>query len=394
MSNSPQKFEHNGVEVFYDSPETILRVMIDSRDLVNIFGLLNEPNYHAVDVLYIPTEFDAICFRIFDTIEEMNSQTEFILSVYLANFLFQQFTILWTYYLTHNRHLMGTKLWQHACRITWQWEGSHNMKVHKGTPYFFLGGNQLMQGNLDNAFLFIHNAMEEDIRYSDQIIDQLLYKTMPAYLFSSLIADDPRNYLFPYVHGAKRKIDSFILDHNVLLSKNFPYSNFDIKFLKNQDLEEIKFFFVYNLFTMINHDNMDTKELQKNEFSKLRNLDLIFNLCLIIDETMKKKTNQEYISESIKQLCSSKLNETDAHGIFAKLDFRNDFENAVKTCLSLNYSYNSRSINKEVLLLILVWGLRNFGGHKIEARELFVDNYQNLVKQLLSVLFLTIEYFY
>src|SRR5438094_8006904 len=133
MSNSLQKFEHKSVEVFYDSQKITRRVMIDSKDLINIFGLLNESNYHAVDVLYIPPDFEEICFRVFETIKELNNQTEFMIAAYLASFLFEQFTILWTYYLTHNRHLMGTKLWQHACRITWKWEKTNSIMVHKGT---------------------------------------------------------------------------------------------------------------------------------------------------------------------------------------------------------------------------------------------------------------------
>jgi hypothetical protein len=394
LSAGFQKFAHNGVDVFYDSQKIARKVTVDSIDLDVIFALFNESNYNVVKMLYFAPEFEMICNRIFDAAKELFNNKEFTTAAYTAARLFEQFTTLWNYYLDHQRHLLGTKLWQHVCRMTWKWEKSNNATVHKGTPYFFLGANQLMQGNLDNAFLFIHNAMEEDIRYSSQIGDPSFYKTMPAYLFSSLIADNPKNYLYPYAQEAKRKLDSFIQTHNALLSAGFSYSDFDSKFLKNQDLEETKFFFVYNLFAMINHDVIDTIELRKNEFSKLRNLDVIFNLCLIIDEVMKKKTNQKYISESVIQICDNNFGEKDAYNIFKSLNFENDFENAVKKCLSLSYSYGTKSVSKEVLLLILAWGLRNFGGHKIEAKQLFVDEYQNLVEKLMSGLSLTLEKLY
>lgn len=392
MSGIP-KFTHDDVEVFYDSQKITRRVNVNSIALTVAFDLLNEQNYNSVNVVIIPPPFEQICFKIFDTIKELISNNEFTIAAYLASHLFEQFTILWKYYLQHERHIMGTKLWQHVCRITWNWENTNNVLVHKGTPYFFLGGNQLMQGNLDNAFLFIHNAMEEDIRYSIQIGNSSFYKTMPAYLFSSLI-DDSKNYLYPYVQNAKNKMDIFIKNHNTLLTKSFSYVDFETKFSKNQDLEEPKFFFVYNLFTILNHDVIDTAELRKNEFSKLRNVDVIFNLCLIIDEVMKKKTNKVFISDSVKQISANNLNEQNAGDIYDSLNFKNDFENAVKTCLNMNYSHNSRNVSKEVLILILVWGLRNFGGHRIEAKQLFVDEYQNLLEKLMSALFIILEKLY
>lgn len=393
MSGTLQRFIHNGIEVFYDSQKITRQVIVDSIPLYTAFDLFNEQNYNAVKMVIIPPPFEQICFKIFDAIKELINNREFMIAAYLASHLFEQFTVLWKYYLSHERYMTGTKLWQHVCNMTWRWERTNNTSVHKGTPYFFLGGNQLMQGNLDNAFLFIHNAMEEDIRYSNQVGNSSFYKTMPAYLFSSLI-DDPKNYLYPYVQNAKKKIDVLINSHNVLLSKNISYIDFETKFSKNQDLEEPKFFFVYNLFTILNQDVIDTAELRKNEFSKLRNVDVIFNLCLILDEVMKKKTNEVFISGSVKKICGNHLNEQNAGDIFDSLNFKHDFENAVKTCLSMNYSYNTRNVSKEVLILILVWGLRNFGGHRIEAKQLFVDEYQNLLEKLMSALFITLEKLY
>ncbi|MEM3007819.1 MAG: hypothetical protein QXY15_07180 [Candidatus Nitrosotenuis sp.] len=109
---------------------------------------------------------------------------------------------------------------------------------------------------------------------------------------------------------------------------------------------------------------------------------------------MKQKTNERYISDSVNNICQNHLSERYVGDIFGSLNFENDFENAVKKCLSLNYSYNSRAISKEVLILVLAWGLRNRGGHNIEAKQLFVDEYENIVEKLMSALFITIEKLY
>lgn len=394
MSNLLQKFTHNGVDIFYNPQNMVSQITVDSIDLSGIFEVFNESNYNAVKMVYVPPQLEEICFKVFDAIKELYNQNKISLAAFTSSFVFERFTVLWNYYLEHERQMMGTKLWQHACRFTWKWEQTNNAKVHKGTPYFFLGANQLMQGNFDNAFLFIYNAMEEDKKYATHLGTPDVYKTMPAYLFSSLIADNPRNYLYPYVQDAKKKMDEFIQTHNTLLGKIFSYNDIDTKFLKNQTLEESKFFFAYNLFGMINHDIIDAPELRSNDFSKLKNLDVIFNLCLIIDEVMKQKTNEKYISKSVPKICENHLNEKEAYHIFKSLNFENDFENAVNKCLSLNYSYNSRTTSKEVLILILSWGLRNYGGHNIETKQLFVDEYQNIVEKMMSALFITIEKLY
>lgn len=394
MSSQIQQFVHGSVSVYYDSQKRVHQIIVDSNDLSLVFDVFNESNYNAVRMVYVPPQLEEICFKVFDTIKELYNRNEVSLAAFTSSFVFERFTGLWNYYLSHERQMMGTKLWQHACRLTWKWEQTNNAKVHKGTPYFFLGSNQLMQGNFDNAFLFIYNAMEEDKRYAAQLGTPDAYKNMPAYLFSSLIADNPRNYLYPYVQNAKNKIEEFIQKHNSLLVKTFSYNDIDTKFLKNQIIEEPKFFFVYNLFGLMNHDVIDTPELRNNDFSKLRNLDNIFNLCLIIDKIMKQKTGERYISGSIKKICENHLGEREVQNIYDSLNFEDDFENAVRKCLSLNYSYHSRAIHKEVLILILSWGLRNHGGHNVETRQLFVDEYQNIIEKLMSVLFITLEKLY
>ena len=163
MTNNTQEFVFNNVGIFYDSNHTVLQVTVNSNDLSTIFSLFNESNYNAVSTVYIPPQLVDICFKVFDAVEDLLKKNKFSLAANLSDYLFQQFTILWQYYLQHGRQMMGTQLWQRVLEITWKWEGS-DKAIHKGTPYFFLGGNQLMQGNVDNAFLFIHNAMEEDKR--------------------------------------------------------------------------------------------------------------------------------------------------------------------------------------------------------------------------------------
>lgn len=374
----------------------IIGVKIDNIFLDSLFKLFNESNYNVVEQLYIAPEFEIFSNKVFDVIYELIVQKKYILSRGLADYYFGMFTILWQYFLKHQRHMLGTTLWQHVCRIVWNWERKNNKKIHKGTPYFFLGGNLLFQGNVDIAFLLIYNAIEEDKRFSREYGgDQELYKNLPAYLFSSIV-DNPHNFLYSFVQLLRNDIKTHIISYNKEYKKNFSFADFDKKFLKNDILEKEKYFFVYSMNNIKNSKNIIIKELENNEFSKLKNLDTVFNLCLIIDNILGKKINEKYISGKIKKLCSQKYNvsEQDCENIKKKLDFENNPENAIMSCLSLNYIYNGIPVKKEVLNLIFIWGLRNYGGHKIESGNILIEKFEEILKLIFNGLFIILQEIY
>ena len=386
-----ESFKKENIEVKYEN-DKVLEVMINQTNLDAYFKLFNESNYHAVETLYIPPEFEAICSDVFDIIKEFVNDKKYVLANSLADFLFSRFTILWNYYLMHQKHMLGTVLWQHVCEIVWKDKEKCDL-IHKGTPYFFLGTTQLMQGNIDSAFLFISNAIEEDKKYSKNIGDVEFYKKLPAYFFSSLI-DDKNNYLLPYVIDAKSQINKFIHEYNSSFSSQLNMSDFNTKFLENNELESVKFFFVYTLISIINYQKKLSSQLSDTDFSKLKNANIIFNLCLIVDKVMQNKTNGRFISDSVKKISLEKFQETETLAIFKALDFENDFENALNKCLNLNFEYNSKSIKPEVLTLITVWGLRNFGGHNIKIEPILETKYEEIIQQLMNALFIGLDELY
>jgi hypothetical protein len=93
----------------------------------------------------------------------------------------------------------------------------------------------------------------------------------------------------------------------------FSITDLDSKFLRNPDLSDIAYFLVYNLLYLFSIRNYSDIELIQNEFSRLKALDIFFNLCLIIDETLKvayKKANgklldRHYLSDGLVWLVES-----------------------------------------------------------------------------------------
>src|SRR4029079_4657193 len=85
------------------------------------------------------------------------------------------------------------------------------------------------------------------------------------------------------------------------------------KFLSNKDLKSVVYFFVYNFLYHLVVERSTFPDFFKSQFSRLKSMDFIFNLCLIVDETLKRaelnckgtiRPNHR-ISDGIKWICSS-----------------------------------------------------------------------------------------
>lgn len=55
----------------------------------------------------------------------------------------------------------------------------------------------------------------------------------------------------------------------------------------SKDLADVVSFFVYNFLYLFEVERKLKSDITQNEFARLKTLDIIFNLCLIIDETLK-----------------------------------------------------------------------------------------------------------
>ncbi|MBI4019454.1 MAG: hypothetical protein HY364_04320 [Candidatus Aenigmarchaeota archaeon] len=378
-----------------EADQAIIDVFVDGNNFKDLSKLFSESNYNAVNMLYIAPEFETICHKLFDTIKVIIDRKDFILGKNLSDYVFGQTLFLWEYYLIHRRHMLGTELLQHICRIVFSWEEKNRAQIHKGTPYFFLGLTQLMQGNVDAGFLMVYNAIEEDKRYCRQIGQINLYKGMPAYSFCTVNIKQTKNAAYDYVIEANKELQKFIDNFN---SSGFKYktslNEFQTKFLENTDIENEKFFFVYNLFTVVYQNVLKRKELENNIFSKLRNVDMIFNFCLIIDKILNHKTGKQYISDSIIKIARNNFSINNAQNIYKSLDFENNVESAINNCLSPSYTHNSITVPKELLSLILIWGLRNHGGHTVETLDIFVEKYEEIKQAIMNSYFIVLKELY
>ena len=82
------------------------------------------------------------------------------------------------------------RLWEYALDLAHNWEKTNRpIKIHKGTPYYFLGVTAILNNDLENGFLAMHQALKEDYRLTQSETPQ-----KPAYWFVTL--DYPHDHFF------------------------------------------------------------------------------------------------------------------------------------------------------------------------------------------------------
>jgi hypothetical protein len=299
--------------------------------------------------------------------------------------------------LNNGLYVHGGKLWIGVCGLVWDWESRHNERLHKGTPYHFLAQTLLHIGDIDTGFTLVFNAIEEDKRTHSEVGNPEGYKSAPAYMFVTSV-DNPNNSMYHLISGRIIRLQEYFIDYKNELNGNMNSIDFDNEFLHEPRLREVAFFFTYNLDQLIKQEKMTKPELLQNDFSKLRILDFVFNLCLIVDKVLGRKYSthsKDTIANNVLGYCRDKLSLQEVNPSKLKnnlnINFYNEPDTVVPVLLNYGLTYKGQPADKKMTALVLTWYLRNIGGHTIKGQQTLITDFPNIVKQIMYALFIAIE---
>jgi hypothetical protein len=377
--------------LLYTSNNSVIDLRIGNERVQDKIGTFLSKT-HFGPAFVIDPAIVALCNDVFDFADSITTTlTNPSLAAGVVDHLFSGFTLGSIPLMQVGANNAASTIWIQVCREVWKWESAHPRKIHKGTPYYFLGGVYLLSGNLDAGFLLVHNAIKEDVSLATVTGNTVAYKKAPAYMFASLI-DDPHNFLFDLVTEMKQEVEKYILLYSPAIA-TFDFPTFSSKFLQNSRLEEEKFMFIYNLETLIQQGKLSAPELVDNEFSRLRNLDVIFNLCLIVDKVLQEHFGNDLISQNVIDLCreANWINQNDLETVRTQIGFNDPPDMIVPKLLSLNLQFNGSPLRLQVSCMLLTWRLRNYGGHNLKGQNIFVSHYWDIIRTLVFALFIAIS---
>jgi len=297
--------------------------------------------------------------------------------------------------LSQNLDRLGISFWRQILDIVNKWQKNNgDIFIHKGTPYYFLAENYFLVGDLDSAFTYLHNALK---------IDQQTWQWeqeghIGAYSLSKMI-DDPYTQMNRLSKEHHVHLNKFIKKFNSEFG-DLTLEEISNKFLKNEEkFNIVGYFFVFTFYSIIHYQKNLQLETPENYFSKVRSLDMIFNLCLIIDEVFKNRfiensSDDNYISNGIHEYCKKfhfdYLTFQKRWKIEGKFD-RNRPENTIPLLLEKTEKYEGNLLPKEVYTLMLAHYCRNIGAHSLNENSFFVTHYEKIINELMMALFLAIK---
>jgi len=366
------------------------------HELLKELSIQFDPSRPEICSISFPEKINNIALKIFQAIKILSLRDENgCLCAFLANYFFETFTKTWDTLLRKGRFIFTTKYWQHILSFAWEWESRlDGCRVHKGSPYAFLAYSYLLYGDVDTGFVYLYNAIKDDIELNKKC-SQLKYPEEAPVYKTICLMDDRQNVLYPLVSEIRESLQSYINTYNSEFGKRLNISSIDTKFLRNDSLKEIKYYFVYTFWKMYEIMFKIRKELVNNDFSKLQHLNLFFNLCIILDKLFQEnpKYGQDKLGNNVTKICHDKgwLKQIDNENFRRTIGFDGDLDVIIPKLLSNQTLTNGSPITKEAQFLLIAWRLRNFGGHKITTQNVLVDKFDELCNIVIICIILAIE---
>lgn len=314
------------------------------------------------------------------------------------NAMFHSFTPTWRNSLANTRFFDAAQLWRQVLAAVNEWEKRNRVGVHKGTPFYFLGGSLLLSWNIDIGYQYIYSAIREDRLSGAQAGVPHSYRKAPAYMFASLV-DDRKNWFYDGVLLLRARIQMYLGDYITKTRSSFSLQDLDTRFLQNDAFEVPKLFFTYVIYELLKQDMLWKDPNSDNDFLRMKNRDRIFDLCLVVDKTLSIRfPTAGDISQGVFEF--------GRHGGFLNISDHNpgDLNGAlnprvagrrpapdpnvvVPALLGGTITYHGNPVAEQFRWLLLAWHLRNFGAHELSPVPILSDQFAEIVGALMNGLF-------
>lgn len=307
---------------------------------------------------------------------------------------FNRFIPLWNDLYWQRKYSQAMKLWEFALDLAHNWEkNNHQNRIHKGTPYYFLSYTAILNNDLENGFLAMHQALEEDYK-----LFQNETPKKPAYWFVTL-EPDKKHYFAKKVDEMNDYLSQKLEKYHSSRGGTLLLKDFRKRFLKCKNLTNEVFFFVYLLFNLKKLESQ-TKRFKRNSFGSIIYINFLFNLCRTIERVMENKNpaartrfigfkDEIVFLSQHSQIISLSFASNELREINRR--FINDFNQTMYDILKGRYLAKRTDNERD---FAVAYGIRNSGAHDIRNLQVIYNRFPELAQIILNALFFTIEKLY
>jgi len=302
---------------------------------------------------------------------------------------FNNFTIIWQNLLKSGKYDEAETIWTMALSIAIEWEMKNpNQFIHKGTPFYFWGVTVILRGNLEKGYSLMHQALQEDIRTTGCILPNT-----PSLAFAMLDYSRNEQAFKPWLIEQAVFINKHIEDYCESYGSQFNIEMFRINFLNSPPSADIIYLFSYIVAKLLQIQKMPPYIL-RNDFASQMQLELLFNLSLVIDAVIKVKNPKQYKFIDLIAFLAKKskltINKTKLRLI--NKEFNHDFMKTLSLLKNGGFIYPDFSSPSGLEVdIAITYGIRNRGAHDPSSISSFYNDFQFIEQMLFNVLFLSIE---
>lgn len=261
----------------------------------------------------------------------------------------------------------------------------------------------LSLGDIPSAYICFFNALEDDKENFPFIPKNL--KDASAYCTTSIV-DNPSNFLYRSVVMPLRSyLQNFIDEYNARTKGSLTIQTLDQKFLQADPLEDVKRFFVATLHEINHLSPLNSSRMINNDYSKLKIIDTLFNMGLIVDQILEYRflrnyTGRKYMGKAVYELALH-LGWTNPQisqdpGVFlgkVKPNLNKGSPDQILPSL-LNgqaTSNGTRISDAKMCAIFTAYHLRNYGGHHLEGSDILINRYPDILSRIMDAVFAAVE---
>lgn len=284
--------------------------------------------------------------------------------------------------------LADLRLLDIGLQVTHEWESRTRQRVHKGSGYYFAAMRDIVLGDLDRGFLYMHQALVEDQRSSDSLAPDtpaLAFVTMNAAKLDQAFGQEVARY----ADAVERRLATYRSSGRGSLG----FADLRARSLARPGLLEPLFSLVFVVARIIRLEQPTVAFARDNQFARLLFGQIAFDLCLIIDQMLNERfpgsgrflrLGAEYATAAGLGIGQRDLQ--DANDRFGK-----DFPGTLATVLDGTYRGSRGGVADLDADFLVAYGVRNRMAHGTATEAAIEERFEEIEARLFFVVFSILE---
>lgn len=306
---------------------------------------------------------------------------------------FHNFHPLWAALCNERRFEDAGEIWAIALAPVLPWERATGRQVHKGSPFYWLGGMRLLAGDLDTGFMLVHRAVNEDAR-----TNPTGYQTKPAWRFATIDDRQPDQYWGPIVVAVATFLREHLARYRQRIGGSLTEEELRQRFFARAELREAVFWFAYSLFRAQKHSVLHVRD-DAPEFVALLLINTLTGLYLTLESLLRtafsSSSTLHGLVTTLSTRCGFGAHASDPVARRARIEIvRADYDRDPAGTVNaiLDGSYQATTLTPLDACLVLAPSLRNHGAHRFDNLPDVARRFDDMLQLALDPIFVATEH--